>query len=150
MKYTSALLMAGIAMLAACKKDGKDSDGTPSIAGKSKQQVFMMQKWFLTNFRDSSLASDVDYIESCAQDDTYEFKSTSLYTQDRMGTVCSGGEPATENYPWSMASADAGSVTIFSKTYTIESMSGDKIVLSREFPATGGYGKQTVIFSRKR
>ena len=62
MKYTSALLMAGIAMLAACKKDGKDSDGTPSITGKSKQQVFMMQKWFLTNFRDSSMASDVDYI----------------------------------------------------------------------------------------
>ncbi len=138
-------------MLAACKKDGKDStDGTPSIAGKTKQQVFMMQKWYLTNFRDSSLASDVDYVEPCTQDDTYEFKSSSLYTQDRVGTFCSTGEPATENYPWSMASANASTVTIFSQTYIIESMSGDKIVISREFPATGGYGKQTVIFSRKR
>ncbi len=137
-------------MLAACKKDGKTSDGTPSIEGKTKQQVFQMQKWFLTNFRDSSMASDVDYVEPCSQDDTYEFKSTTLYTQDRVGTVCSAGEPATENYPWSMVTANASTVTIFSQTYTIESMSGDKIVLSREFPATGGYGKQTVVFARKR
>lgn len=150
--YLLTIGLAGLILVSACKKEttSTTTDSTPSITGKTNQQIFMMQKWFLKSWRDSTLTADSDAVEACMKDDTYEFKTTTLYILDRKGTYCSQGEPATENYSWSMPSATSTSVNVFGQTYTIESMTGDLITLTREYPANGGYGKQTVKFSRKQ
>ena len=144
--------LAGLLFLGACKKDDDkttNTDGTPSIVGKNNQQIFMMQKWHLKSWRDSTMTADAEAVEACMKDDTYEFKTTTLYELNRMATVCISGEPTTENYSWSMASGSSNTVTIFGKSYTISKMTGDNIIIFREYPASGGYGKQTIIFSRK-
>lgn len=150
--YLSLISLAGLLFIVSCKKDSKtdSADVTPSIAGKTNQQIFMMQKWFLKSWRDSTANADSDAVEACMKDDTYEFKTTTLFTLDRSGTFCSQGEPATENYSWSMPSASSSKVTIFGQTYDIEKMTGDLITIFRIYPANGGYGRQTISFSRKK
>lgn len=139
--------VSALAFLSACKKDpsGSNNSTTPKpadITGKTKQQIFMIQKWTILNWRDSSHLGDYEAIENCMKDDKYEFKSTSSYTLNRGTSKCDPSEPLTDNYTWSMASPNDTKVNVFGNQYDIISMSGEMIELRRYFPVTGGLATQ--------
>lgn len=153
MKYIVFFLaLAGLTFASSCKKDGNnDNNNTGTvkpadITGKTRQQVFMIQKWNLISWRDSSHAQDSEALSACDKDDTYEFKSTTKFTQNRGTKKCSPSEKLEEEYSWSMASANDTKVTIFGYTYDIVIMTGSKIELRRLFPVSGGLATQIVTF----
>lgn len=151
MKNTLLILSAFLLLaISACKKDDPSGSNTTvkpaDITGKTNQQVFMIQKWTLISWRDSSHAQDAEAITACSKDDKYEFKTTTKFTQNRGTSKCDPMEKLEEDYSWSMASANATKVTIFGFTYDIVKMTGEKIELRREFPVTGGLATQILLW----
>jgi hypothetical protein len=154
MKSKYYLLALGLVLLgaAACKKkttNNNTTGGNIDITGKSKQEVFMMQKWKVGAWVDSSeLFPNQDVLDQCQKDDSYSFFSTSAYTLDR-GTCKNSGELQTENLAWSMPSANSTSVTIWGLTFTIVSQTSTTITIQRTYTDGGGYPtKETVTFGK--
>jgi hypothetical protein len=154
MQKTNLLLLISAATLlftAACKKT--TDDGTtpaakaPNVSGKTKQEIFMIQKWRLISWRDSAHTGiESPGIDNCAKDDTYDFKTTSKYTLNRGSNKCDAGELLTEDYSWNMASANASEVNMFTYQWNIIYMSGEKIELRRDRPITGGLSTSILTF----
>jgi hypothetical protein len=141
-------LLAAAGMLltvAACKKKTTTDDGNISIAGKTKQEVFMMQKWKLGSWVDSNSTGKSDGLDNCTKVHSYEFKSTTSYILDRH--TCPNGDPQTETFSWSMASPNASEVTLWG-TYTIVKQTATAITLQREITMLGYPTLETVTLGK--
>jgi hypothetical protein len=142
-KLILMISLTGLIFTAACKKTTDDNNTTTAkpanVSGKTRQEIFMIQKWRLINWRDSAHTGiESPGIDNCAKDDTYEFKTTSKYTLNRGTTKCDVAELLNEDFTWSMASANDTKVNIFGYQFNIIYMTGEKIELRRDFPITGG------------
>lgn len=145
-----AISVLSLTLGSACKKKtddpGTNNTGKPAdITGKTNQQVFMIQKWTIKSWRDSSLNGDFGALENCNKDDKYEFKTTTSYQLNRGTSKCDPSEDLTQNFSWSMASPTSDKVTVFGYTYDIVRVSGESIELRRYFPVTGGMATQIIV-----
>lgn len=145
-KILLMMTVVGVLLTSACKKDSDDSaDKAPDVSGKTNQQIFMIQPWKVYTWRDSSVAGDFENIESCAKDDVYTFKTTTLL-QLTANTKCDPMQSATEDYAWSMSSPTANTVNIWGFSWSIVKINGDKIELRKTTPDEI---TSIVVFSRK-
>lgn len=155
MKSRYYLLAVGLMLVVAgCKKKTTDNNnnntgGNIDITGKTKQEIFMMQKWKVASWIDSSeLYPNVDVLDDCQKDDSYNFNGTTTYVLDR-GSCKVSGEPQTETMIWGMASANASSVTIWTWSFTIVKQTSTSMVLTRIYTDGGGYPtKSTLTFGK--
>lgn len=131
--------------IAACKKKTTTDDGNTSIDGKSKQEIFMMQKWKLGSWIDSNSTGVTDGMDNCIKVHSYEFKSTTSYILDRH--TCTNGDPQTETFSWSMSSANASEVTLWGK-YNIIKQTAQAITLQRNIIMLGYPTVETVTFGK--
>jgi hypothetical protein len=107
----------------------------------------MMHAWELSSWNDSSSQDNFDNIEACMKDDFYTFISTSQVEINRSTVKCDPAESLTEKKSWSMASADAAQVTFFNYTWDIASLTGEQIVLRRDYLYNFG-GTTEKIYSK--
>ncbi len=147
-KYILWMLAGTLLTIAACKKTTTTTDdGTPDVSGKTKQQVFMMQKWKVGTWTDSNTSIGIeDYNDACTKDDNYSFTSSTQYLLDR--GACTNGDPQTETFSWSMPTATSSTVNIFGSDYTIISQTNSAIVLNRTHLLQGYSTKEILIFGK--
>lgn len=131
---------------ASCGSEGTKG-GAIDISGKTKQEVFMMHAWDLSSWNDSSSQDNYDNIEACMKDDFYSFISTSQVEINRSTLKCDPAEKPTENFAWSMVSANDPQVTVFNYTWDIASLTGEQIVLRRKYLYNFG-GTTEYIYSK--
>lgn len=143
------LAAAGVLLtVAACKKKTTTDDQNQSIDGKTKQEVFMMQKWKIGSWTDSnSNTGKVDAMDDCIRVHSYNFNTTTNYVLDRH--TCTNGDPQTETLGWSMSSPNATQVTFSGwGTYTIVKQTAQAITLQREIVLLGYNTLEVVTFGK--
>lgn len=141
----------GILGVAACKKSSTSSNtsgGNIDISGKTKQEVFMMQKWKIGSWTDSNSNLGLqDLLDACEKDDSYTFSTTTSYLLDR-GACKNSSDKQTETFPWSMPSSNSTSVTFFTYNFTIVNQTSTTITLTRQYNSLGYDTKQTVVLGK--
>ena len=140
--------ISAVAMLfaASCDSNGTNG-GAIDISGKTKQEVFMLHAWDLSSWNDSSSQDNVSNIDACMKDDYYTFITTSQVEINRSSLKCDPSEPITEKFAWNMASANDSKVTLFNYSWDIASMTGEQIVLRRQYLYNFG-GTTEYIYSK--
>ena len=140
--------ISAVAMLFAASCDSNGSNGGAiDISGKTKQEVFMMHAWDLSSWNDSSSQDNVSNIDACMKDDYYTFITTSQVEINRSSVKCDPTEAATEKFTWNMASANDSKVTLFNYSWDIASLTGEQIVLRRQYLYNFG-GTTEYIYSK--
>lgn len=140
--------ISAVSMLFAASCDsGSSNGGAIDISGKTKQEVFMLHAWDLSSWNDSSSQDNVSNIDACMKDDFYTFISTSQVEINRSSLKCDPSDPTTEKFAWNMASANDSKVTLFNYTWDIASMTGEQIVLRRQYLYNFG-GTTEYIYSK--
>ncbi|MFM7639225.1 MAG: hypothetical protein ACKO67_05785 [Bacteroidota bacterium] len=145
--------ISALAMLFAASCDSGSSNGNAiDISGKTKQEVFMLHAWELSSWNDSSSQDNYSNIDACMKDDFYNFISTSQVEINRGAQKCDPMDPATEKFAWNMASPNDTKVTLFNYSWDIASMTGEQIVLRRQylynFGGTTEYIYSKVVFKK--
>ena len=140
--------ISALAMLFAASCDSGSSNGNAiDISGKTKQEVFMLHAWELSSWNDSSSQDNYSNIDACMKDDFYNFISTSQVEINRGAQKCDPADPATEKFAWNMASPNDTKVTLFNYSWDIASMTGEQIVLRRQYLYNFG-GTTEYIYSK--
>lgn len=140
--------ISALAMLFTASCDSSSSNGGAiDISGKTKQEVFMLHAWDLSSWNDSSSQDNFSNIDACMKDDFYNFISTSQVEINRGSLKCDPTEAATEKSAWNMASPNDSKVTLFTYTWDIASMTGEQIVLRRQYLYNFG-GTTEYIYSK--
>lgn len=153
-KIIYSISAIGLMALVSCGGDKtNNTNGTIDISGKTKQEVFMLHSWALTSWIDSGQGEKTESIDACKQDDVYNF-TTTTNMQVTNNVKCDPSDNSVDNLPWSMPSANASSVNIFSMSWNITSMTGEKITLLRKYLFNFPSGStdtmySTMIFQKK-
>jgi hypothetical protein len=155
MRGKIAILIVMVFLNDSCKKKTSvitPLDKDPDIAGKTKQEVFMMQPWYLVNWIDSSKGGQFENIETCSQDNTYTFNTSSNMVLDRGSVQCNMAELKIENMAWSMKIPNDTAITVFGNVWRIEAQTGGMMKIRyRNFDVgLSNYIYHTVTFRRKR
>jgi hypothetical protein len=149
---TLLLVMAGVILFQACKKDEKD---TP----KTKTELITTGTWKMTantinpaidiDFDGDTETNLFDFLEGCFKDDFTTFKTNGTAEGNEGASKCDSADPQTYSLTWSFASNET-KLNIDGDEYNLVELTGTKLKISYSLVDNGVTYTQEITFAHCR